>query len=181
MRLDHKKLREGIVNGTIAWAAIENSMAVLLHEMLGRGGTDVASAIYFAPNNIETRFRIVDAVFKLVNFSTHNVTALRSWSHLYNAIGRAKKTRNKIIHGNITTVYARGQNYARLTAPLFDFATFKKQHDAGQLLGMSAHDVERAVENFWSISTRLNLFIEAVSALNRGDNATLREKLRELE
>src|SRR5215813_543770 len=54
------RLRELVASISFAWANVENAMVMLLYAILRDDQGRISSAIYFAPNAIETRFSIVD-------------------------------------------------------------------------------------------------------------------------
>lgn len=59
-----QRLRERVASITFAWANVENAMVMLLYAVLRDDQGRFSSAIYFAPNAIETRFNIVDKAIK---------------------------------------------------------------------------------------------------------------------
>jgi hypothetical protein len=67
MRAEVRAMRGAIADLLCSWTTLENSLAFLLSMMTAQEGTpgwQVGLAIYFAPNNFETRIKIVDTALK---------------------------------------------------------------------------------------------------------------------
>ena len=178
---DHKTIREGILSVTMGWAALENAVATILESILGPSDKTLGFSVYFTPGNAETRFDIVDRTLRAVIVgSPHEPAILKEWKHLFNKLNSARQTRNKIIHGNIATVYIRGKNHARLTPPIFDFQRMAGRSKNMQLPGMSAHDVTAAGTRIWDLDKWVDLMYGAISAFKADDTKALQKTLLEL-
>ncbi len=179
---DHKTICEGILSVTIGWASLENGVAIILESILGPSDNALGFAVYFTPGNAETRFDIVDHTLRaFIEGSPHEPAILKEWKHLFNKLNSTRQTRNKIIHGNITTTHVRGKNHVRLTPPIFDRQRMTAQWKGKQLPGMSAHDVTAAGTRISDLDKSVSLMNDAISAFKVGDTKALQKTLLELE
>ena len=96
-----EKMSLALVQCNTSWSRVENAMAGLLESLLSWSADNVALHVYFAPNNTETRFKIVDTVARLKwqNYSAHDLMA--EWTSIFTALGKAKEVRNRLAHGEI--------------------------------------------------------------------------------
>lgn len=148
-----------IVQVNTTWARIENAMASLLEWLLGYSDDYVALHIYFAPNNTETRFKIVDTVarVKWKNHLLHKMT--EEWDYIFDALGRAKEVRNNITHGQIETpgrkVHGKFVHQVRLTASSYVIGRRWKEQAKDQWPGMSIRDVRATADRFFWLAVRI--------------------------
>lgn len=61
----YESMYTALAHVNMTWGRIENAMAALLEQLVGWSADHAALHIYFAPNNTETRFKIVDTLAKL--------------------------------------------------------------------------------------------------------------------
>ena len=59
-RAEHQAMKDAVSDLFMAWSRIEDQLAMILNLIIGPERANVATAIYFAPNNLETRIRIVE-------------------------------------------------------------------------------------------------------------------------
>jgi hypothetical protein len=143
-----------------AWARVENAMAGFLEKLIGHSEDYVALHIYFAPNNTETRFKIVDTLAR-VKIEKHKPPhdLLDEWAAVSTALGRAKEVRNRIAHGEIhtpsRTIKGKVKWQARLTASSFDIGRSWKEQKLRQWPGMSVHDVKATADRFFWLAVRV--------------------------
>lgn len=135
-------MAKAVVQADTSWSRVENAMATLLERLIGYSSDNVGLHIYFAPNNTETRFKIVDTLAK-VKMADKNVphNLLAEWNSVFIVLSRAKETRNRIAHSEIQMP---GRKYrgkwiyqARLTASSFDIGRRSKEEKPRQWPGMS--------------------------------------------
>jgi hypothetical protein len=146
-----EKMSLTIVQANTAWARVENAMAGLLEKLLGDYSKEnIALHIYFAPNNTETRFKIVDTVarVKWQNHKTHDL--LGEWNLIHASLGRAKDVRNRLAHGEIQTpgrqIDGKLKFQSRLTASSWDVGRRAKEDNPRQWPGMSVRDVKATAD-----------------------------------
>jgi len=110
-----RRLRESVASVSFAWANVENVMVMLLYAILRDDQGRFSSAIYFAPSAIETRFRIVDkAIIELADSTCCEKEIITSWGNVLSKLNALKEKRNKIAHGQISTMGSHGsKNYVR--------------------------------------------------------------------
>jgi hypothetical protein len=180
MKADFAAIREGILQVTFSWAALENSMAVLLEAIVGNQQKAIGCAIYFAPGGAETRFDIVDRAFlTFIQGEPRADTIFNEWVHFMKKLSKSRLKRNAIIHGNVITYSAFGKNHARLSPPIFDFA--RMNHGSPQLPGLSANEVGTIAAQMWHLGKWVLVFNQIVTALKQSDAPTLPQRLREAE
>jgi hypothetical protein len=149
-----------IAHANTSWARVENAMASLLEWLLGYSSDKVALHIYFAPNNTETRFKIVDTVARLnwQNYSTHDL--LTEWAAIKIAVDRAKEVRNRIAHGEVhgpgRKIRGKWVTQVRLTPSSFDIGRRVKEWKPRQWPGLSLHDVKAASDRFFWLAVRID-------------------------
>lgn len=142
---DRARMDAAILAVVREFAALENDMSTILQELLEGSWTYAAPLIYFAPASTETRIAIVDATFKNVRWpSDLGERALHQWGRFLNRLSRTRKSRNKVVHGQVVNT-ANGNGHGtrqRLTPAIGDLARFMPMIHSGKPLGMSAHDVQ---------------------------------------
>ena len=150
-------------------------LARLLGAILNDPSNAMASAIYFAPSNTETRIAIVSAALRMKLGGLPHFSEIESaWTRFINSLNRRKQVRNKVAHGAIVTIAMKGKNHVRLTAPMFDF--FRNYPRAkGQIPGLSGHDIDAAAKEVFALVKQLDIWSQIAVT---GD-ATLLEKFGE--
>jgi len=163
---ERARMRVAVAEITFAWADLENASVLILRTMMGDSGY-LASPIYFAANNLETRLRIIDAAFRrFLEGHSRETEILEIWGQLQNAVNRQKDVRNKIAHGEmITHIRGDGRRYIRLTASLLDHERFRESRRRKQLPGMSAHDIEKSTATIDALKERLQIVFRLSRAL----------------
>ena len=177
-----QKMQLAVAEVTLAWADVENLMAVILRQILGHEiDGSIASAIYFAPNNLETRFAIVDRALRAIIVGNQSrAEIVEAWGGIQNTLNHLKRMRNKVAHGEIITRRSDGKSYIRFTAPLTDYASHYESRRTGQLPGHSSGDLENSAKSVRELVVRLHLMIPLVRALYSGNETTLLETLAQL-
>ena len=139
-----QRLRERVASITFAWANVENAMVMLLYAVLRDDQGRFSSAIYFAPNAIETRFNIVDkAIKELADNICCEREIIASWAQVLSTLNALKLTRNKIAHGQISTVSSKdSKNHVRLTDPIFNIQASSGFRRKKQIPGLTVSDLE---------------------------------------
>lgn len=166
--VERAKMEAAVTKAVVNWAHLENGLAKLLSEILYTR-KEIAFAVYYSPSNTETRISIVDNV--VFHFSSSSYPKLvptfkLAWDKLKLRIDRAKATRNKIVHGNITFIHMNNANYVRLTHPIFD-TTKRNILKWDQVPGMSSHDVEAAATKFLAHSESIRMLKESAVLMSR--------------
>jgi len=142
---DRTQMDAAILAVVREFAALENDMATILQELLEGSWTYAAPLIYFAPASTEIRVAIVDATFKNVRWpSDLRDSAFHQWKQFLNRLSHTRKSRNKVIHGEVVnTTNGNGHGTRqRLTPATGDLSRFVPMLRSGKPLGMSAHDVQ---------------------------------------
>jgi hypothetical protein len=140
MVAEQQRITAAVAQTTFGWAQLENKFVMLLAAIIRDPSASLASEIYFAASNFETRFAIVDRGLRLV---CDGLPVIDDWDKVNTKLKNLKKTRNKIAHGHISTqMTPSGKNVVRLTPPLFKFREFGEAHQAKQLIGLSGADIE---------------------------------------
>jgi hypothetical protein len=179
---EHKAIREAVSTIIMAWAQLENTLAILLSKIINDPSGQFAFAIYFAPSNTETRIRIIDATFSVLISASkqHHQQIAAAWQTIRNTINRLKDTRNAVAHGHITTCSRYNRSHARLTPPMFNFKPFAIAHEKRQLPGLGSADINQSTERIIKINLALVDFGFICDALHRGDDLTSPEILRRI-
>jgi hypothetical protein len=163
------RARIAVGNAIFAWASLEDKLVSLLGMVLGMApAAPMASAIYFAPSNIETRLQIVDRAI-CERFNGHKIEQqfLDEWQAVLGKINRLKSTRNKIAHASlIKTSRPDREPVIRVTPQIYDIQRRRPADEAGQLQGMSPHDVEEHVKAIQSVIP----IVEELGTLVRSSN-----------
>ena len=165
-------MNEAILGAIRAWAGLENAMASLMGTIITQSGGSLGMAIYYRPGSTEIRLGIVDEA--VLHFcANHNDGGFVKplWEKLLKRINRCKLTRNKIVHGDVSTIGMAGKgNHIRLMAPIFNFASNNRDRvqmiknaeamargdSRLQVPGMSANDVKNAGANFFELGQMVN-------------------------
>jgi len=177
-----RRLRELVASISFAWANVENAMVMLLYAILRDDQGRISSAIYFAPNALETRFSIVDkALIELADNMCCEQEIAKAWGDVLSQLQKLKQTRNKIAHGQISTVSSKGgKNHVRLTRPIFNIQDSRQGRRAGQILGLTASDLDTHVGLVRTVIEKLDAFRLIVDLIHAGDFAALKQRLLEL-
>ena len=152
-------MAKAIASANTAWARVEDAMATLLERLIGYTTDNVGLHIYFAPNNTETRFKIVDTLAR-VKMATKDVPhdLLSEWEKIHVALNRAKETRNRIAHSEINTPGRKRKgkwaHQTRLTASSFDIGR-NRQENPKQWPGMSISDVKATADRFFWLAVQI--------------------------
>jgi hypothetical protein len=138
---ERSEIREAVADAWQTWAQFEDTLAMLLEQAVQSRLHTLGLAIYYVPNNTETRINIVDVcVRRYLRDYQIDQPLLPSWETIIAQTNKAKNTRNRIIHGSlIIHVSKRGKQSFRLSGQLFDLE--RSAHPTNQLPGMSAHDI----------------------------------------
>ena len=191
-------MNEAILAAIRAWAGLENAMAYLLGTIITEGGGSLGMAIYYRPGSTEIRIGIVDEAVLHFCASHNGGDSVRPlWEKLLKRVNRCKLTRNKIVHGDVSTVGMAGRgNRIRLMAPIFNFASNNRDRaqmiknakamargdSRVQLPGMSANDVKNASVNFSELAqmvSELRLVLSHMQRVNPRPEA-FQKKLQKL-
>ncbi|MCZ6512016.1 MAG: hypothetical protein O7A62_15690 [Alphaproteobacteria bacterium] len=177
---DRAEINEAILSTTLGWSALESNAATLLDTIINTRGL-MGYAIYFAPNNAETRFEILNqAFYSFIDGTTVEDTVEPEWKLLKKQLDRSRANRNKVIHGAIGHVGTKNKTYVRLTPVMFDINRLTRQINRNQIVGMSAHDVTSVANGIWKVNKSVMLFNEIAVAIHNDDKKALQEKLLEL-
>ena len=182
LRAQTNEIHEGIVQVTMAWSYIESSMAMLLAKVLKDAEGEIASAIYFSPGSSEVRFKIVDYAFRELcgRSKTEPETfeiLIAPWQVVLKQLKRLKGVRNKVAHGQVSSVARFGKNHVRLTPPFFHFAPMVDAHRARQLPGLSGNDIKQSAAKMWALAQTIDLFLPIAKAIHAKDEAALQQAL----
>lgn len=178
------QLREGILAVTLSWASLENALAAALEAILNDKKNPIGFAIYFAPNNSETRIEIVDhAIWAVFSRSELGAPIDYSWKWIKQKLDKLRRSRNKVIHGNITTVSIRNHKsqHVRLTPAIFDVRRSHGQRKKNQLPGISGHDVMKIASDIARMRENIAILDAMINAFHANDKTALHKKWNELE
>lgn len=179
-----QRARIAVANAIFAWASLEDKLVTLLGAALHTvAGSPMASAVYFAPSNIETRLNIVDRVVCEFPFTRKNLEGpfLAEWAAVLGKINRLKNTRNKLAHASLvgTPNPSRTKRVVRVASQIYDVQRRRDSKEAGQLPGMSPADVEAHVKAIQALIPIVEGLRDLIWASNYGPEAWL-ERLAEL-
>lgn len=164
---EHIAIRNGIVHAVIAWSNLENQLAMLLGSIVNQQGGSLGIALYYSPSATETRLGLVnDALVMTCAMHEGGERVIAIWERINRAINRCKRTRNIIVHGNITTIGTGKKNIIRLTQPFMNTGPRNLDYErlvqnarkmqAGdsrlQMPGMSSHDISNSAKNFGELT-----------------------------
>jgi hypothetical protein len=176
----HRTMEQGIALSTTGWSVLEAAFAHLLSASIDPPDEFLGYTIYYSPSNTETRFRIVDAVFReILAAHPEREQIVATWATIINAVYRAKDTRNKIAHGTLCSISGRRPS-VRLVDPIYSAAS--RQRDAKrprQLPGLSAHDVNQAAGNFFDLARRVEAMVPYASLMRWAHLEAWRQKSAE--
>jgi hypothetical protein len=182
-----QRAKNAVADATFAWGTLESSLATLLSAILQRTLQDaIASAIYFAPNNFETRFKIIDCVLReRLHKNKLEKPFIATWGEILNTLNRLKDTRNKIAHGSLIATY-RGhastlRRVVRLTSPIRDIQRHRKSEETGQLPGMAPADIEGHVTAVRAQIQRVDRFRDLMWSVDSNPDKALLAILGELK
>ena len=178
-----RRLRESVASVSFAWANVENVMVMLLYAILRDDQGRFSSAIYFAPSAIETRFTIVEkAIRELADSTCCEKEIITSWGNVLSKLNALKEKRNKIAHGQISTMGSHGgKNYVRLTHPIFNIQETRRYRRRRQIPGLTLSDLETHLRLLYNIIEKLEAFRLIIDLLHAGDFSALKQRLAELE
>ncbi len=181
-----QRARLAVADSIFAWASLEDKLVTFLAASLGlMGGSGMASAIYFAPSNIETRLTIVDRVAREF-FLNHRLEEpfLAEWGSLILKINRLKGTRNKLAHASLTsTIIGRGEaakRVVRVSPQIYDMQRRRLAGESGQLQGMGPADIEGHVAAIRSLIPVVENLRDLIFAVG-GPSEPLLQRLGELK
>jgi hypothetical protein len=181
MAAEHKAIMDRVALVTFSWANVENSMVMLLRAIIRDEAGGLASAIFFAPSNLETRFSIVDRALREVCYQRPPASPIvASWGTWLNTLNRLKGTRNKIAHGHISTVAMGGKQHVRLTAPIFDFERSRTAHRSRQVPGLSSSDIQSHLDAVSRVLDVLTKFQKAIEHLGQPNSQEFQRALVDL-
>lgn len=176
----HESMYSALAQANTTWARIENAMSALLEQLIGYTSDHVAFHIYFAPNNTETRFNIVDTIAQLKwrDYPTHAL--MSEWASLKASVYRAKLIRNRIAHGEIHCpaykIKGRMIYQVRLTASSFDIGRSKEERKLRQRPGLSTKQVKATADQFFELAIRIEEMTRYWEAHCIGPHSSLPER-----
>lgn len=189
---DFQRMKEAILNVTLSWAHLENSMAFLLQGIISRSNYQFGFAIYFAVASADARFKIIDkAIVELFEKQKNTGSLLTEkdskrlfdiWGRLFSALKAVKENRNTITHGNILPIRKgkSSKQHVLLTPPMFHL-DMMKQWSKPQLPGMSIHDVEQTAKRINELCGLLVFVSMIVTYIHSHDERTLLKTIGQLE
>ena len=172
---ERSEIREAVADAWQAWAQFEDTLAMLLEQAVRSRLHTLGLALYYVPNNTETRINIVDVcVRRYLRDYQIDQLLLPSWETIIAQTDKAKNTRNRIIHGSlIIHVSKRGKQSFRLSGQLFDLE--RSAHPTNQLPGMSAHDITTYLAKLRWLRSACEMMLSIIFSANKGCDAnTLR-------
>jgi hypothetical protein len=177
----YESMYAALAHIAMTWGRIENAMAALLEQLLTGYSTDhEAFHIYFAPNNTETRFKIVDTLARLKwrNYSVHDL--MSEWTSIKNAIDIAKTSRNRIVHSEIQCpgrkIRGKLMFQARLTASSYDIVRTREEQNPRQWPGLSIKDVKAISDRFYWLAVRIEEMTRYWEACRIGPRESLPDR-----
>jgi hypothetical protein len=179
---EYQAIREAMLDLMFSWAGLENTLSILLGKIIRDPSNNLASAIYFAPSNTETRLNIIGSVLKMaIGGSPHYETKIApAWKRFTNSFGGRKSVRNQVAHGQITTMGVKGKNHARLTSPLFDFGRIGGPLSRGNLAGLSSNDIRQSAVAIRKLTDEVDNWMKIVDAIYAGNEKALLDTLAKL-
>jgi hypothetical protein len=170
---EYTQMNNAALDAIKNWARLENAMAYLMNKFFP-AYTSLGQSLYYTPSSTETRINLLNTCFYDLCHTRPEFDTLWSlWGMLQTRISRSKGTRNKIVHGNITSIWRGNKDpKVRLQYPLLDHSPGNKDRvyqiesdrRAGakgrpyQYPGMSSHDVDKAARVFFGLSALVDRF-----------------------
>ena len=147
----------------------------------------MAGAIFYAPNNIETRIRVLDAALVA---RIENELILEAWSKIDGRLSRLKRTRNKLAHHTVGRISYRDKTETYLTPQFFDPAYKDAVPATGGPRGIKINEVnvftdaaQRILRDLAAIQTAVNDWIHTEKQtefwITRQENEAFAQMLRE--
>ena len=139
--------REAVAETVWAWASID-SYLILVLSAATKMTHPMTSTIYFAVSSTESRFRIIDAAISELVLEVPAAIRIRNvWSSWLDKANRLKNTRNKIVHGHVTTMSSGRSTDLRLTPPFWSYQNIRAAQGGATdtrnaFNGLSLNDVE---------------------------------------
>lgn len=90
------------------WGGVEDSMALIFAGAIGSDRPHICATVFFAVASIEARLKMLDAAMT-ARFAADHVS-LSKWVHLKNRIGRRRKRRNELAHGQVISYFSSNQH-----------------------------------------------------------------------
>lgn len=177
-----KKLEGQVLQFFQEWSFFENSLSMLLYEILQTPHPILASCVYFTPTSFDARTKIIDTCIKqLMNERKKSLSKFNEpWELINKKISKLRLKRNIIAHGAITPIHILDKEHVLITSPILDFTSFRKAFIKEKLPGLTSLDMKNTLSN-------LNILIESVGIVravlvsDRADDGTLQEIYRELK
>jgi hypothetical protein len=121
LKKETEEIQLAFASAALAWNGLENGLAMLIQELMQRRD-GLPIKIYFAPNNTETRLRILDVTLRhrwdIPGIDSE--TLLKCAKRFMAKVQDAQESRNKIAHCQIVTVPVDGVSKKRLMPPILN-------------------------------------------------------------
>jgi HAMP domain-containing protein len=179
---EHSQFRMATANMIIMWGIVESNMARLLDVFLGTENYTLGSVIYSTPTATEVRIKIVDAVARqLLHLGRLDPTSFSIWEKLNRTLNRLKNTRNKVVHGQLSTYTTKNIVTVRLTSQMFDHIRFRDDKAQRQIPGLSVNDVENSTSAMGKCSDHIGFLAAALRDRERDPlSSSWRQKVQQL-
>lgn len=184
LQAQHAELARLVDLFTKAFAALENEMAQLLHNVLfykdSYEESRVAHAIYFSPDGFGQRQAIVNnAVTEwLTEHPLGGFDFLAEWRCINHRLGTLRGIRNLLAHGAVRTLGIRDKWHVRVVPPTYD----PKMLDhiaSGSLPGISAEELRHTNQVLHVLSACVSHMGYVIAENDYGDSS-LRRRFVEL-
>lgn len=156
---------------------------------------NLCGAIFYAPNNMETRIDLVEAVFTYrfhlqANraLSTDEQIIAAEWRRAKGKINTLKTTRNAIVHGSIISSNYKGKHQVRLAPQFMDVVRLAPMFSAKQHIGLGKAELAthyratgRAIDRINRLARALEIYILPPSAHSNELRRELQKLISEMD
>jgi hypothetical protein len=108
------------------WGGIEDSMALMFGGAVGSDRPYICATVFFSVASIEARLKMLDAAMT-ARFAADKVV-LSKWILLKNRIGRRRKRRNELAHGQVISYFLQSKYDGTYLIPYFAITKVLSQY-----------------------------------------------------
>jgi hypothetical protein len=152
------------------WGGVEDSMARMFAGAVGSDRPYICATVFFSVASIEARLKMLDAAMT-ARFAADQ-TPLSKWVTIKNRIGRRKKRRNELAHGQVISYFNQNKYDGTYLIPYYAIMRIASQYTIATIKGKqiqdllkmetkySLLDVECVGNAFASLSRQLNILYD---------------------
>jgi len=172
---EQEAIRDEVLSFHTAFSGLEQSLSVLLHNILNAGTSRVAYAIYYSPTSFDARAELVgNALIQIATEQKQLVDLLPYWKAITAKMQGVRRLRNAIAHSAPANHSIKGKIYARLAPPAFDVIRIRRKIEKGQIPGLTAQDIRHGSKKVRYISEGIDRVNRLVAEFRDGNPSLLR-------